>query len=156
MCRFFYYLLYLKLGFLSIAYLAVANLARLRISVYCQVSVRSQYLVRLLSQCWITGGHTCQPPIEGLLPPTCLETTPFRNLASKVAGLQLHTTFVKLIVMVYQYLCVINSRGMALQVPLYTSQKGFTQPQVSMEILTASIMVKRKFLRIPVTSLISN
>ena len=30
--------------------------------------VRSQYLVRLLSQCWITGGHTIHPPVEGLLP----------------------------------------------------------------------------------------
>ena len=32
---FFYYLLYLESGFLSVAYLAAANLARLRISVYC-------------------------------------------------------------------------------------------------------------------------
>ena len=62
---------------LSVAYLTVANLARLGILVQCQVSVRSQYLVRLLFQCWITGGHTIHPPIEGLLPPTGIEPTPF-------------------------------------------------------------------------------
>ena len=71
-------LLYLESGFVSIAYLTVANLARLGISVHCQVSVRSQYLVRLLSQCWITGGHTIHPPIEGLLPPTGNEPIPFQ------------------------------------------------------------------------------
>ena len=65
---FFFQLLYLESGFLSVAYLAVANLARLGISVHCQASVRSQCLVRLLSQCWITGGHTIHPSIEGLLP----------------------------------------------------------------------------------------
>ena len=42
--------------------------------------------------CWITGGHTIHPPIEGLLPPTGTEPTPFRNSASKVAGLQVHAT----------------------------------------------------------------
>ena len=41
--------------FLSVAYLMVANLARLKISVHCQVSVRSQYLVRIFSMAWITG-----------------------------------------------------------------------------------------------------
>ena len=46
---FFHYLLYLESGFLSVAYLTVANLARLGISVHCYVSVRCQYLVRLLS-----------------------------------------------------------------------------------------------------------
>ena len=45
------------------------------------LSVRSQYLVRLVSWCWITSGHTIHPLIE---------PTPFRNSASKVAGLQLH------------------------------------------------------------------
>ena len=79
-------------GFLCVAYRTVANLARLAISVHCQVSVRSQYLVRLLSQCWITGGHTIHPPIEGLLPPIGIEPTLFRNSASKVAGLQVHAT----------------------------------------------------------------
>ena len=39
---------------LFVAYLTVANLARLGILVQCQVSVRSQYLVRLLCQCWRT------------------------------------------------------------------------------------------------------
>ena len=90
---FFFYLLYLELCFLSAAYLTVANLAGLGISVHCQVSVRSQYLVRLLSQCWITGGHldyriTVHPTIEGLLPPTGIESTTFRNSAFIVAGLQ--------------------------------------------------------------------
>ena len=37
--------------FCSTAYLTVANLARLRISVHCQVSVRSQHLVKLHCQC---------------------------------------------------------------------------------------------------------
>ena len=47
--RGFFQLLYLESWFfLSVAYLTVANLARLGISVHCQVSVRSQYLVRLL------------------------------------------------------------------------------------------------------------
>ena len=41
---------------------------------------------------WITVGHTIHPPIEGLLPPTGIEPTPFQNLASKVAGLQVHAT----------------------------------------------------------------
>ena len=77
--------------FLSAAYLTVANLVRIGILVHCQVSGRSQYLVRLLSvQFWITGGHTIYPPIEGLLPPTGIEPTPFRNSASKVAELQVH------------------------------------------------------------------
>ena len=88
----FFQLLYLELVLLSVAYLTAANLARLRIPVQCQVSVRSQYLVRLLSQCWITGGHTIHPPMEGLLSPTGIEPTPFRNLACKVAGLQVHAT----------------------------------------------------------------
>ena len=89
---FFFQLLYLESGFLFVAYLTVANLARLGISVHCQVSVRSQYLVRLLSQCWITGGHTVHPPIEGLLPPTGIESTTFRKSAFIVAGLQGHAT----------------------------------------------------------------
>ena len=59
-------LLYLESGFLSIGYLTAANLARLVISVHCLVSGRSQYLVRLLSLCPITEGHTIYPPIEGL------------------------------------------------------------------------------------------
>ena len=77
-------------GFLSVAYLTVGNLALLGIQVHCQVSVRSQYLVRLLSQCWITGGHTIHLPIER--PQAGIEPTPFRNSASKVAGLQVHAT----------------------------------------------------------------
>ena len=42
--------------------------------------------------CLITGGHTIYPPIEGLLPTTRIEPTPFRNLTSKVAGSQVHAT----------------------------------------------------------------
>ena len=53
---------------------------------------QSQYSVRLLCQCWITGGHTLQPPIEGLLPPTGIKPTPFRNSAFEVAGQQVHAT----------------------------------------------------------------
>ena len=80
--RQFFQLLYLQLGFLSVAQLTVANLAQFEISVHWQVSVRQQYLVRLLSQCWITGGHSIYPPIEGLLPPTGIEPTLFQNSAS--------------------------------------------------------------------------
>ena len=88
----FFQLLYLESRFLSVAYLTAANLARLGISVHCQVSVRSKYLVRFLSQCWITGGHTIHQPIDRLLPPTGIELIPFQNSASKVAGLQVHAT----------------------------------------------------------------
>ena len=65
-----------------------ANLARLGISVHFYVTVRSQYLVRLLFLCSITGGHT----IEGLLPQTSIEPRLFLNSTSKVAGLQVHGT----------------------------------------------------------------
>ena len=88
----FFQLLYLESAFLSIAYLTVANLARLGILVHYQVSVRSQYLVRLLSQCWITGVHTIHPLIKGLLSSTGIEPTLFQNSPSKVAGLQVHAT----------------------------------------------------------------
>lgn len=54
------------------AYLPVANLDRLGISVCCKVSVRSQILVRFLSLCHITGDHKTHLPIEELLPPTVL------------------------------------------------------------------------------------
>ena len=86
---FFSYFIYNRV-FLSVAYLTVANLARLGIPVHCYVSVR--YIVRLLSQCCITGGHTIQPTIEVLLPPTGIEPTLFRNSSSKIAGLQVHAT----------------------------------------------------------------
>ena len=36
-------------------------------------------------------GHTIHLPIEGLLTPTGMEPTLFRNSVSKVAGLQVHT-----------------------------------------------------------------
>ena len=74
------------------AYLTVANLATLGISVHIQVRVRSQYLVRLLYLCWITVRHTIHPPIKGLLPQTGIEATPFRNSTSNAAGLQVHAT----------------------------------------------------------------
>ena len=45
----FCFIAYLDLGILFAAYLAVANLARLGISVCYQVSARSQYLVSLFS-----------------------------------------------------------------------------------------------------------
>ena len=60
--------------FSSVAYFTVANSARHEISIHCQVSIRSQYLFRLLSQCWITGGHTIHPLIEGILPPNWYRT----------------------------------------------------------------------------------
>ena len=50
---FFVKLLYLESSFFSsVAYITVANLARLGISVHCLISVRSQYLVKLLSYRW--------------------------------------------------------------------------------------------------------
>ena len=87
----FFQLLYLESGLLSVAQLTVVNLVRLGISVRCQVSVRPQYLVGFFSLGWITDRHTTHPPIEGLLPSTGIEPTLFRNQASKVAGLQVHT-----------------------------------------------------------------
>ena len=56
------------------AYLMVADLARIGISVHCQVSVRFQYLVSLLSLCWITGVYSVYRPIEGLLPQLVLNS----------------------------------------------------------------------------------
>ena len=61
--QFFFQLLYLESGFLFVAYLTVANLDRLGISVHCQVSVSSQYLVRFLPQFQTTGGLTIYPPM---------------------------------------------------------------------------------------------
>ena len=52
--------------------------------------VRSQYLVMLLSLCWITGGHTIHPPVKGMLPPAGAEPTPSRKSTSKDAELQVH------------------------------------------------------------------
>ena len=54
-----------------------------------------QYLVSLLSLCWIKDDHTIHPLIEGLPLPTGIEPTPFptpfRNInSSRVAGLQVH------------------------------------------------------------------
>ena len=59
-------LLCLESGFLSMTYRTVANLARLGVSIHCKVSVRLQYLVRLPSLYWMTGGQTIHPSIEGI------------------------------------------------------------------------------------------
>ena len=40
----------------------------------------------------MTDGHTIHPRVKGLLPQTGTEPTPFRNSASKVAGLPVHLT----------------------------------------------------------------
>ena len=80
-----------RAGFFTRTYLTVADLIRLGISVR-YVSIRSPYLVRFLSLCWITGGYTIHPPIEGLFPPTSTEPAPFQISASKVAGLRVHAT----------------------------------------------------------------
>ena len=85
-------LIYLEPGVQSYAYLTVSDLVRVGISIHCQVSARYQYSIRLLSLCWITGGHTVHPSIEGLLTPTGTELTLFRNSAPKVAGFQVHAT----------------------------------------------------------------
>ena len=92
--NFFFSFQLFRVGFLSlsVAYLRYLIQSDLEYPLIVQVSVRSQYFVRLLSQCWITGGPTIHPPIEGLLPPTGIEPTQFRNLALKVAGLQVHAT----------------------------------------------------------------
>ena len=55
-------------------------------------TVRSQYLVRLLSFCWIKEGPTIHQPIKGLLLPAGTEPTPLLNLAFKTTGLQVHAT----------------------------------------------------------------
>ena len=62
-----------------------------------QPDLESQFIVRsqscpIIQSGWITRGHTIHPPIEGLLPQTGIEPTPFRNSASKVAGLQVDAT----------------------------------------------------------------
>ena len=68
-CFFFFLVTLFRFGVSSsVAYLALANLSRLGITIQCQVSVRSKYIVRFLSLCWITGGHKIHPPIEGMLP----------------------------------------------------------------------------------------
>ena len=88
----FFVNLFIVTVFYSVVYLMVAYLARLGILFQCKVSMMHQYLVRLFSSCWITGGHTIHPPIKELLPSTGTEPTPFRDSAHKVAGLQVHAT----------------------------------------------------------------
>ena len=73
------------MGFLSTAYLTVANLGLSLVPVFSQAS---------LLVLDYTGGHITYPPIEGLSSPTGTEPTLFQNLASKVSGLQVHATTV--------------------------------------------------------------
>ena len=68
------WLLYLESGLLFVAYLTIDNLVRPGILVDYYFLVRFQYLVRLLSLCWITGGHKNHPPIKELLPATGAHT----------------------------------------------------------------------------------
>ena len=77
---------------LAVAYLTIAYLAGLE----SRFVVRSQ-LGPSISPGSFPGaglhvGHTIHAPIEGLLPPTGIEPTPFRNSASEVTGLQVHAT----------------------------------------------------------------
>ena len=74
---------HLASNILSIAYLTVANLVRLGISVYCHVSAKFLSL-------WLQVVTQYFHLTEGLLSPTGTEPTPFWNSASKVAGLQVH------------------------------------------------------------------
>ena len=91
--KIFFFVTLLRDGFfIRSSPLVVANFVRLGILICCLVSARSQYLVRLLSLCWTTGGHIIHPPIKGLLPLTGIEPTSFQNSASKVAGIQVHAT----------------------------------------------------------------
>ena len=59
-----------------------------RITVRCNFLARSQYLVRILSLWWITGGHTVHQPLEWLLLQTGFEPTPFQISVA----LQVHAT----------------------------------------------------------------
>ena len=82
----FVLLLYLEPGLLYVAYLTIANLAQLGILVLCSVSVFSQAPLLVLDYRWSYNPPTYQRTMIGI------EPTPFRNLASKVAGLQVHAT----------------------------------------------------------------
>ena len=77
MITFIFWLLYVESSFISLAYFAVANLARFEMPICCLVSVRYQYLIWYLSSSWITGVHAIYPPTERLLPPTGIERLPF-------------------------------------------------------------------------------
>ena len=83
----FFSLLYLNSDFTnSLPYASYFSLSR--ITVRCKFSARSQYLVRLLSLWWNTGGSTVYQPLEWLLPQTGFEPTPFQISI----GLQVHAT----------------------------------------------------------------
>ena len=87
--KIFVSLLYLGSIFFNVTinYLTAANLVRHGIPVHCKVSARSQFLVRFLSLCWITGGQTIQPLTKDLLPSTGIGLT-----HSKATGLNVHVT----------------------------------------------------------------
>ena len=76
----------------------------------------SQYLVGFRSLCWISDGHTLRLPIQGLLPPTGIEPTPFRNLASKVAGLQVHATTTWAMFVVHYVFVDINNKAILIYI----------------------------------------
>ena len=84
---FFFSLLYLYSGF-SDGLPCASYFSPSRITVCCKFSARSQYLVRLLSLWWITGGHTVHQPPEWLLVQTGFEPTQFQVSV----GLQVHVT----------------------------------------------------------------
>ena len=88
----FFQLLYLQSKFLSAPCLTVANLVPLGISARWLGLTLFQYLVRFISQCQITSDNTIHPRIEGLLPPSSIESTLLRNPESKAVEFQMHDT----------------------------------------------------------------
>ena len=88
----------------------VTTLVQLGILVYHQDSVRSQYLVRLLSLCWITDGHAIHPSIKELLPPPGTDPISLRNSESKVPGLQVHATKSGFILCSFPQRCEMHTR----------------------------------------------
>lgn len=98
---------------LLVAYLTVAILMWLRISVRCWVLVRSQYLVMILSQCCIANCHRTYPPIVGLLPSIYIKRTSFGNYDSKAAKIQVHATMDKK----FQYF--VSSTFQLMNIPMY-------------------------------------
>ena len=88
---------FIRWSFFSLVYLSsdftdglpcASNFSPSRITVRCKFSARSQYLVRLHSLWWNTGGPTVYQPLEWLLPQTGFEPTPFQISI----GLQVHAT----------------------------------------------------------------
>lgn len=77
------YLYFMSLSiylFIYICLLVTFFRVRFCISSFPYISqFRSQYVVRVLWLCWITSGDIIHPSIEGLLPPTAIKPTAFRN-----------------------------------------------------------------------------